>query len=71
METRKPTAAIGTTAEESAEDDADVAVYDARKRALAAGEDVRLPIEVSKAVLRGKSLSQALSDWRKRVTRSS
>jgi hypothetical protein len=46
------------------EDEADAAVYDARKAALKAGADARLPPEVSAAILRGDSLLKALRKWR-------
>ncbi len=46
-----------------AEDAEDVAIYDARKAALAAGDGV-LPAEVSAAVLRGDSRLKAIRNWR-------
>lgn len=49
----------------AAEDEADVAIYDARKEALAVGNDQILPAEVSYALLRGKSRLRALREWRK------
>ena len=46
-----------------AEDDDDVAVYDARKAELAAGAGV-LPPEVSASILRGASRLKAIRKWR-------
>ncbi len=46
-----------------AEDDDDVAVYDARKAELAAGGGV-LPPEVSASILRGASRLKAIRKWR-------
>ena len=45
------------------EDEADVAIYDARKAELAAGGTV-LPEEVSAAILRGESRIKAIRNWR-------
>ena len=50
-------------ANHEAEDDDDVAIYDARKAELAAGGAV-LPPEVSAAILRGESRLKALRNWR-------
>ena len=50
-------------ADREAEDAEDVAVYDARKAELAAGNAV-LPPEVSAAVLRGDSRLRAIRKWR-------
>ena len=55
--------ALVERAEHQAEDDDDVAVYDARKAELAAG-GVVLPPEVSVAVLRGESRLKAIRNWR-------
>jgi DNA-binding XRE family transcriptional regulator len=46
-----------------AEDDEDIAVYDSRKAALAAGGEV-LPPAVSAAILRGESRLKAIRNWR-------
>ena len=46
-----------------AEDEDDIAIYDARKAELAAGSVV-LPPEVSAAVLRGESRLKAIRSWR-------
>ncbi len=46
-----------------AEDDDDVAVYDARKAKLAAG-GAELPPEVSASILRGDSRLKAIRKWR-------
>lgn len=46
------------------EEAADVAIYDARKAALARGEDFVLPPEVSALVLKGDSLLRAVRKWR-------
>jgi len=45
------------------EDAEDVALYDARKAELAAGDGV-LPVEVSTAILRGDSRLKAIRNWR-------
>lgn len=45
------------------EDADDVALYDARKAELAAGDGV-LPVEVSAAILRGDSRLKAIRNWR-------
>lgn len=45
------------------EDAEDVALYDARKAELAAGDGV-LPVEVSAAILRGDSRLKAIRNWR-------
>ncbi|HZZ61651.1 MAG TPA: helix-turn-helix transcriptional regulator [Roseiarcus sp.] len=50
-------------ADHEAEDAEDVAVYDARKAELGAGEAV-LPPEVSAAILRGDSRLKAVRNWR-------
>jgi DNA-binding XRE family transcriptional regulator len=46
-----------------AEDEEDIAVYDSRKAALAAGGEV-LPPAVSAAILRGESRLKAIRNWR-------
>ncbi|HYP58239.1 MAG TPA: helix-turn-helix transcriptional regulator [Beijerinckia sp.] len=46
------------------EDVADAAIYDARKKDLAQGRDIALPVEVSQSILRGDSLLKALRKWR-------
>lgn len=46
------------------EDDDDIAIYDARKAALAAGEDTALPAAVSVFMLKGDTLLRALRKWR-------
>jgi len=51
-------------AADTAEDAADVAIYDERKARLAAGEADRLPLEVSAAMVKGDSLLKALRGWR-------
>ncbi len=56
--------ALVAAAAKAGEDEADAAVYDARKAALEAGRDARLPPEVSAAILRGDSLLKALRKWR-------
>ena len=45
------------------EDAEDVALYDARKAELAAGDGV-LPVEVSAAILRGDGRLKAIRNWR-------
>ena len=50
-------------ADRDAEDEDDVAIYDARKAELAAG-GVVLPPEVSAAILRGESRLRAIRNWR-------
>ena len=50
-------------ADRGAEDADDVAIYDARKAELAAGDGV-LPPEVSAAILRGDSRLKAIRKWR-------
>jgi DNA-binding XRE family transcriptional regulator len=50
-------------ADRAAEDDEDVAIYDARKAELATGDRI-LPAEVSAAVLRGESRLKAIRNWR-------
>lgn len=54
--------ALVRAAEEAAEDAEDVAIYDARKRELAAEKP--LPAEISLALLEGKSRLRALREWR-------
>lgn len=49
---------------EAEEDAADLAIYDARKAALAGAADDVLPPAVSAALLRGARLLEALRDWR-------
>lgn len=46
------------------EDAADTAIFDERMAELRSGVDVTLPAEVSKAILRGATLVQALRKWR-------
>jgi hypothetical protein len=55
--------ALLVRADHDAEDAEDVAVYDARKAELSAG-DVVLPIEISAAILRGESRLKAIRNWR-------
>ena len=50
-------------ADHDAEDDEDVALYDARKSELASGGGV-LPPDVSAAILRGDSRLKAIRRWR-------
>jgi len=50
-------------ADAEAEDEDDIAMYDARKAELAAGDPV-LPAEVSAAILRGESRLKAIRNWR-------
>lgn len=50
--------------DEAAEDEDDVAIYDARRAALAAGTESFLPVEVSAAILQGASLLKAIRLWR-------
>jgi len=50
-------------ADAEAEDEDDIAMYDARKAELAAGGAV-LPAEVSAAILRGESRLKAIRNWR-------
>lgn len=47
------------------EDEADIAIYDARKAELAAGKADLLPAEVSAAILRGDTRLKAIRKWRK------
>lgn len=47
------------------EDEADIAIYDARKAELAAGKTDLLPAEVSAAILRGDTRLKAIRKWRK------
>ena len=46
------------------EDEDDVAIYDARKAALAAGVDAALPAAVSGFMLKGDTLLRAVRKWR-------
>ena len=62
--TRAEYDALVAAAEAADEDEADIAIYDARKAELSAGRDERLPAEVSAAMLRGDSLLKALRKWR-------
>jgi Helix-turn-helix len=55
--------ALLARADEAAEDEDDVAMYDARKEELAAGGET-LPAEVSALMLRGYSLLAAIRKWR-------
>src|SRR5579871_1998765 len=52
--------ALVAAARDDDEDASDAAIYDARKTELAAGSDARLPVEVSRLILRGDSLLKAL-----------
>jgi DNA-binding Xre family transcriptional regulator len=56
--------ALLVRAADAEEDDADIAVYDARMAALAAGADEVLPPEVSAGILRGHSVMKAVRLWR-------
>jgi ribosome-binding protein aMBF1 (putative translation factor) len=56
--------ALVAAANAEAEDEDDVAIYDARKADLAAGRDVALPAEVSVYMLKGDSLLKAARRWR-------
>jgi len=49
---------------EAEEDAADVAVYDERKAALAAGRDVVFPADLSALLIQHRSLLTALRVWR-------
>lgn len=49
--------------DQDAENEEDIAIYDARKAALAAGGDI-LPPEVGAAILRGESRLKAIRNWR-------
>lgn len=51
-------------ADESAEDEEDIAIYDARKAELADTGGVTLPKEVSAAILRGDSRLKAIRQWK-------
>jgi hypothetical protein len=55
--------ALLVRADYEAEDEEDVAVYDARKAELSAG-GVVLPIEITAAILRGESRLKAIRNWR-------
>jgi hypothetical protein len=55
--------ALLARADETSEDDDDVAMYDARKAKLAADGAI-LPPEVSALILRGSSLLSAIRKWR-------
>jgi Helix-turn-helix len=55
--------ALVAAADEAAEDEDDIAMYDARKAALAADGET-LPAEVSALMLRGYSLLAALRKWK-------
>lgn len=46
------------------EDEDDIALYDQRKAALAAGNDGVLPVEVSAMLLKGDSRLKAIRRWR-------
>lgn len=46
------------------EDEDDAAIFDERMAELAAGHDVRLPPQVTSAMLRGDSLLKALRNWK-------
>jgi len=50
-------------ADRAAEDEDDIAIYDARKAELTTGGGA-LPVEVSAAVLRGESRLRAIRNWR-------
>ena len=62
--TRAEFDALIAAAAEAEEDAADVAIFDERMAALAAGTDVVLPAEVSAFMLKGDSLLKALRKWR-------
>jgi hypothetical protein len=57
--------ALVALAAEAEEDAHDVAMYDARKAALASGKDFLLPPEVSAFILKGDSLLRATRRWRR------
>lgn len=57
--------AIVAALDEAAEDAADLAVARARKEDLQAGRDAVLPAEVSRELLRGRSLVAAVRKWRR------
>jgi len=61
--TRADYEALLERADYEAEDDDDVAIYDARKAELAAG-GATLPPEVSAALLRGETRLKAIRNWR-------
>jgi ribosome-binding protein aMBF1 (putative translation factor) len=56
--------ALVAAANAEAEDEDDVAIYDARKADLEAGRDAALPAEVSGYMLKGDSLLKAVRRWR-------
>jgi len=56
--------ALLAAAAEAEEDAEDIALYDARKAALAAGEDAPLPEAVSRHLLKGHSRLKAIRLWR-------
>lgn len=62
--TRTEYDALVAAAEPYDEDADDAAIFDQRMAELAAGQDARLPPEVSAALLRGDSLLKALRNWR-------
>lgn len=51
-------------ADESAEDEEDIAIYDTRKAELAEAGVATLPKEVSAAILRGDSRLKAIRQWK-------
>lgn len=57
--------ALLARAADAEEDEADVAIYDARKAELAEGKAGLLPPEVSAAMLRGDTRLKAIRKWRK------
>ena len=57
--------ALLARAADADEDEADIAIYDARKAELAAGKADLLPAEVSAAILRGDTRLKAIRKWRK------
>ena len=56
--------ALVAAANTDAEDEEDIAIYDARKADLAASRDSVLPPEVSVFMMRGDSLLRAVRRWR-------
>lgn len=58
-------ALLAAAASDADEDAEDVAMYDARKAALTAGQDGALPEEVSLLIIRGNSRLKAVRMWRK------
>jgi hypothetical protein len=56
--------ALVALASEAAEDEDDVAMYDARKAEMATGGETPLPQPIGAALLRGDSLLKAIRRWR-------